>query len=56
MVVEGERTAKQLHLHLAVGGLPKHHLPNQFPIMLKNAADLVREIDAQHDVQIMDSG
>ena len=56
VVVEGERTDKQLHLHLAVGGLPNHYLPNQFPIMVKNAADLVRELDAQHDVQIMDSG
>ncbi len=56
VVVEGERTAKQLHLHLAVGGLPKHYLPNQFAIMVKNAANLVREIDTQHDVQIMDSG
>lgn len=56
VVVEGERTAKHLHLHLAVGGLPKTYLPNQFPIMVKNAMDLVRELDTQHDVQIMDSG
>ena len=56
VVVEGERTVKQLHLHLAVGDLPKGYLPNQFATMVKNAADLVREIDAQHDVQIMDSG
>jgi hypothetical protein len=56
VVVEGERTDKQLHLHMAVGGLPNHYLPNQFATMVKNAADLVREIDTQHDVQIMDSG
>jgi hypothetical protein len=56
VVVEGERTGKQLHLHLAVGGLPKHHRPNHFTTMVKNAVDLVRELDAQHDVQIMDSG
>jgi hypothetical protein len=56
VVVEGERTAKLLHLHLAVGGLPKTYLPNQFATMVKNAANLVREIDTQHDVQIMDSG
>jgi hypothetical protein len=56
VVVEGERTAKQLHFHLAVGGLPKHYRPNQFTTMVKNAVDLVRELDAQHDVQIMDSG
>jgi hypothetical protein len=56
VVVEGERTAKQLHLHLAVGGLPKHYLAKQFVTMVKNAAALVRELDTQHDVQIMDSG
>ncbi len=56
VVVEGERTAKPLHLHLAVGGLPKHHLPNQFVTMVKNSVDLVWELDTQHDVQIMDSG
>lgn len=56
VVVEGERTGKQLHLHLAVGGLPMHYLPNQFSTMVTNAVNLVRELDAQHDVQIMDSG
>jgi hypothetical protein len=56
VVVEGERTDKQLHLHLAVGGFPKHYLPNQFSTMVTNAVNLVRELDAQHDVQIMDSG
>lgn len=55
-VVEGERTGKNLHLHLAVGKLPNTYLPNQFATMVKNAVDLVAELDTQDDVQIMDSG
>lgn len=55
-VVEGERTGKNLHLHLAIGKLPSTYLPNQFASMVKNAVDLVAELDTQHDVQIMDSG
>ncbi len=55
-VVEGERTGKNLHLHFAVGNFPSSYLPNQFPTMVKNAVDLVSELDTHHDVQIMDSG
>lgn len=56
VVVEGERTGKNLHLHLAVGDLPSTYMPNEFPTMVANAVNLVRELDTQHDVQIMDSG
>lgn len=55
-VVEGERTGKNLHLHLAVGNLPSGYMPHQFQVMVANAVNLVRELDTQHDVQIMDSG
>ncbi len=55
-VVEGERTGKNLHLHLAVGNLPSTYMPNEFPIMVANAVNLVGELDTQHDVQVMDSG
>ncbi len=55
-VVEGQRTAKNLHLHFAIGGLPTFYLLNEFPVMVKNSIDLVSELDAQHDVQVMDSG
>jgi hypothetical protein len=55
-VVEGQRTGKNLHLHMAVGNFPASYLPNQFPTMVKNAVDLVAELDVEHDVQIMDSG
>ena len=55
-IVEGERSRKNLHLHLAVGNFPKTYLPNQFTTMVQNAVHLVRELDEQHDVQVMDSG
>jgi hypothetical protein len=55
-VVEGERSGKNLHFHLAIGGLPSSCLPNQLSVMVRNAINLVRELDGQHDVQVMDSG
>jgi len=55
-VVEGERTRKSLHLHMAVGDYPKNIMYNQFAVQVRNAVDLVRELDEQHDVQIFDSG
>ncbi len=55
-VVEGQRTDKNLHLHLAVGNFPSTYMPNQFATMVKNAVNLVDTLDSQYDVQIMDSG
>lgn len=55
-VVEGQRTGKNLHLHMAIGNLSSSYLPKDFPVMVKNAIDLVAELDVQHDVQVMDSG
>ncbi len=55
-VVEGQRTGKNLHLHFAIGGLPSTYLPNEFPTMVKNSVDQIKDLDAEHDVQIMDSG
>ena len=55
-VVEGERSGKNLHFHLAVGGLPSSYMPSQFREMVQNALYRVNELDQQHDVQIMDSG
>ena len=55
-VVEGERSCKNLHLHMAVGDFPKSISFTQFPIQVQNAIDLVSELDEQHDVQIFDSG
>ena len=55
-VVEGQRSCKNLHFHFAIGGLPRSYLPNQLPVMVSNAVNLVRELDEQHDVQVMDGG
>ncbi len=55
-VVEGQRSAKNLHLHFAIGGLPSTYQLNEFPRMVKNSVDQVKELDVEHDVQIMDSG
>jgi hypothetical protein len=55
-VVEGERSNKHLHLHFAVGGLPSHVKFNQFDSLVTKAKLHVEHIDAQHDVNITDSG
>jgi hypothetical protein len=55
-VVEGERSSKNLHLHFAIGGLPKHVRFNQFDRLVTNAKLNVEFIDAQHKVDITDSG
>ena len=55
-VVEGERSNKHLHLHLAVGGLPSHVRFNQFDTLVTNAKLHVEHIDVQHEVDITDSG
>jgi len=56
VVVEGERTYKQLHLHMAIGDLPKHIRFNKFDELVKKAKVRVEEIDVQHKVDIADSG
>jgi hypothetical protein len=56
VVVEGERTYKQLHLHMAIGDLPKHVRYNEFEGFVKKAKIHVEEIDVQHKVDIADSG
>ena len=55
-VLEGERSNKNLHLHFAIGGLPKSIKLNQFPAIVVAAKSNVEHIDTQHDVQIADSG
>ncbi len=55
-IVQGVRTDKNLHFHMAVGNFPSSYRHNEFPIMLKNAINLVAELDREHDVKIMDSG
>jgi len=55
-VVEGERSNKNLHLHFAIGGLPIHVNFNQFDRLVTNAKLNVEHIDAEHMVDIADSG
>jgi hypothetical protein len=55
-VVEGERSNKNLHLHFAIGGLPSHVKFNQFDKLVTKAKLNVENIDAEHAVDIADSG
>ena len=55
-IVEGERSGKNLHLHFAIGNLPKHVKFNQFNALVSNAKLHVENIDAEHKVDIADSG
>ncbi len=55
-VVEGERSFKNLHFHMAVGNYPKKRMFNQFDVDVKNAINLVAELDKEYKVKIMDSG
>ena len=55
-VVEGERSNKNLHLHFAIGGLPSHVKFNQFDRLVTNAKLNVEHIDAEHMVDIAESG
>lgn len=56
VVVEGERSEKRLHLHLAVGGLPKGVRYNQLEEMVARAKSRVDLIDQHYKVDIADSG
>jgi len=55
-VVEGEKSNKHLHLHFAVGGIPKHIKYNQINKLVYEAKNNVRNIDEQYKVDITDSG
>jgi hypothetical protein len=55
-VLEGEKTNKRLHLHMAIGGLPKHIPFNKFDALVCEAKKYVEHVDEQHKVDIADSG
>jgi hypothetical protein len=56
VVLQGLKTDKRLHLHMAIGGLPPHVKLTQFrPHMLK-AKSLVPLLDDEYDLQVADSG
>jgi len=56
IVVEGERTNKRLHLHMAIGNLPSHVKFNEFDGLVQNAKAKVEWLDEEHKVDIVDSG
>ena len=56
IVVEGERSCKNLHLHIAIGALPKHVRFNQIEALVVNAKAHVEEIDEQYKIALTDSG
>jgi len=57
VVVEGERTHKRLHLHMAIGDLPSYVKWNEVDRFVRNAKISVKELDEQHKVEIAsDSG
>ena len=56
VVIEGERTFKNLHIHMAIGGLDKHTQWWKFDELVRNAKRSVIELDEQHELNIMDSG
>ena len=56
VVLEGERTSKNLHLHMAIGNIPNHVKINEIDTLVTKAKSLVEDIDEQHKVDIADSG
>lgn len=55
-VVEGERSGKNLHMHMAIGNLPAHVQFNQVDALVCLAKQRVCELDEEHKVEIADSG
>lgn len=56
VVLEGERSKKNLHLHFSIGGLPSTIRFNQFDTLVREAKSLVEHVDEQHKVDLADSG
>lgn len=56
VVIEGERSCKNLHLHLAIGNLPAHVKFNAISELVNEARKHVQHLDEQYKVDIADSG
>lgn len=56
VVVEGERSSKNLHLHLAIGNFPKHVSVNKVDELVCKAKQNVAEINKQYELDLADSG
>ena len=56
IVIEGERSCKNLHLHMAIGEIPEHIKWNEIKGLVDNAKTKVAGIDKESEVSIADSG
>lgn len=56
MIMEGERTYKNLHLHIAIGEKPDFIKWNELDGLVRNAKQRIVEIDTQHKLDVVDSG
>jgi hypothetical protein len=56
IVIEGERSCKNLHLHMAIGEIPKHIKWSEIKGLVDNAKTKVVGIDKESEVSIADSG
>lgn len=57
VVLEGDGFAKNYHLHMMVGALPKHIRFNRMDELVRNAKSRVSQIDEQYKVELAyDSG
>ena len=56
VVMEGERSSKNLHLHVAVGGMPAHCNVKRFEALVQEAKAQVPQLHEQYWVDIADSG
>lgn len=56
IAVEGVCNSKNLHLHMAIGNIPRGIMLNKVPSMVHDAITRVHELDQQHAVDVMDSG
>jgi hypothetical protein len=56
VVLEGERSDKRLHLHMAIGAVPRYITPKAIAARIAAAKQLIVEIDTQYKVDIADSG
>lgn len=56
VVLEGERSSKNLHLHMAIGNVPAFVKWNEINGLVEGAKARVDGLDEEHKVDIIDSG
>jgi hypothetical protein len=55
-VLEGERSSKNLHLHLAIGGFPKFVRLNEVTVLIDKAKSYVDILNSESAITIADTG